>query len=138
MPRKRNINDFETIVNEMGRFAAHIRSPIRGARLLSTGPAIDREKLSEQTFGDLEIRREVLGMFRAELPALLQALAATDGKPRSEIAHRLKGSSLAIGATALAEAAARLDAAPGAPGQLDAVEQAAAAVSRDIEALLAE
>jgi HPt (histidine-containing phosphotransfer) domain-containing protein len=105
---------------------------------LSTGQAIDRGKLSEQTFGDLEIRREVLGMFRAELPSLLHALAATDGGPRSEVAHRLKGSALAIGATALAEAAAALDADPAAAGLLEAVEHSAAAVSRDIEALLAE
>jgi hypothetical protein len=39
---------------------------------------------------------------------------------------------------ALAKAAAELDSAPAGPGLLDAVEQAAADVSRDIEALLAE
>jgi HPt (histidine-containing phosphotransfer) domain-containing protein len=107
-------------------------------RALSTGPAIDRQKLDDQTFGDREIRREILGMFRAELPALLQALSATSGNARSEIAHRLKGSALAIGGMALAKAAAELDSAPAGPGLLDAVEQAAADVSRDIEALLAE
>jgi HPt (histidine-containing phosphotransfer) domain-containing protein len=107
------------------------------SRSLSTDDAIDRLKLEEQTFGDLAIRREVLGMFQAELPALLQALAATSGKARSEVAHRLKGSALAIGATMLSEAAASMETAPDAADALHLVETAASAVSRDIATLLA-
>jgi HPt (histidine-containing phosphotransfer) domain-containing protein len=99
---------------------------------------IDRGKLAEQTFGDPDIRREVLVMFTSELPALLQALAMTAGVARSAVAHRLKGSALAIGADSLAEAAAALDATPDEPGLMTALEAAAALVAADISQLLRE
>lgn len=99
--------------------------------------AIDRGKLDEQTFGDPGIREEVLRMFQAELPALLQAVAATSGAARAATAHRLKGSALAIGADRLAGAAAAVDAAPDAAERLSELETEAYAVQAEIAILLA-
>lgn len=123
----------------MGTFAAQTAMSIKGVQTLPTasGFAIDRAKLDEQTFGDLEIRRDILTLFQAEAPALLLALAATSGGPRAEIAHRLKGSALAIGATGLADVAARLEAMPDGEGLPGAVEAALADVLREIANLLA-
>jgi HPt (histidine-containing phosphotransfer) domain-containing protein len=82
------------------------------------------------------LRREVLAMFQAELPALLQALASTSGVSRGAVAHRLKGSALAIGADELAAAAAALDASPDDSALFRALERTAAAATSDISGLL--
>jgi HPt (histidine-containing phosphotransfer) domain-containing protein len=94
--------------------------------------AIDRAELDAQTFGDKALAREILGMFREQAPMLLQALAASSGPARAEVAHRLKGSSLAIGARDLAAAASALEAAPQDLAWLNAVESGVDAVLRDI------
>jgi HPt (histidine-containing phosphotransfer) domain-containing protein len=94
--------------------------------------AIDREKLTEQTFGDAALAAELLGMFAAQIPTLLAAAAATDGAARADIAHRIKGSALAIGATSAAESASRLEEAPGDPALVAALETACAAVFSEI------
>jgi HPt (histidine-containing phosphotransfer) domain-containing protein len=75
-------------------------------------PLVDIDELDVQTFHDGDIRREVIGMFRDQMPAILGALAAGDGVGRAEIAHRLKGSALALGARPLADAASRLEVHP--------------------------
>ncbi len=79
---------------------------------------IDLDMLDEQTFQDAVIRREVIGMFLDQAPAISSALAATSGQARADIAHRLKGSALALGATALAAAASRLEEQPDVPQSL--------------------
>jgi HPt (histidine-containing phosphotransfer) domain-containing protein len=94
--------------------------------------AIDRAHLAAQTFGDSALAREVLGLFREQADPLLQALAASSGAARADIAHRLKGSALAIGAFDLAAAAASLEAKPDDPFVLRAVEQGCADVMRAI------
>jgi HPt (histidine-containing phosphotransfer) domain-containing protein len=70
---------------------------------------IDSVHLHEQTFGDKALRLEVLVMFQTQTPLLIDALLAADGIARSEIAHRLKGSCLAVGAIPLAEAASAIE-----------------------------
>ena len=79
---------------------------------LSMRLIIDLSHLDEQTFGDADLRQEVLGMFQLQIPLLLTALEAAHGEARAEIAHRLKGSCLAIGANQLADAAALIEDAP--------------------------
>jgi HPt (histidine-containing phosphotransfer) domain-containing protein len=79
----------------------------------------------------------VLSMFRDQAPTLLLALRAAEGAARAEVAHRLKGSALAIGASGLAEAAAALEAAPGDAVLIDAVEDASGAVVADVDRILA-
>jgi HPt (histidine-containing phosphotransfer) domain-containing protein len=71
------------------------------------GP-IDLSHLRQMTLGDAALEREVLGMFSAQALRLVKALAVnpTDA---SALAHTLKGSARAIGAFAVADAAARLE-----------------------------
>jgi HPt (histidine-containing phosphotransfer) domain-containing protein len=76
-------------------------------------PMIDIAELDQQTFHDPEIRREVIGIFIDQAPAILAGIESSIGATRSDIAHRLKGSALALGARPLAEAASRLELAPG-------------------------
>jgi HPt (histidine-containing phosphotransfer) domain-containing protein len=99
-------------------------------------PLVDRDELDSQTFRDGDIRREVIGMFRDQMPAILGALAAGEGVARAEIAHRLKGSALALGAKPLAEAASRLEASPADPAALAEVRALADATLQALLALL--
>ena len=102
---------------------------------------IDIVHLRRMTLGDAALEREVLTMFSAQASRLAQALAAmpTDAPA---LAHTLKGSARAIGAFAVADAAAQLETlikdgrhTAEALGELDdAVAQARAA----IEAMLGE
>jgi HPt (histidine-containing phosphotransfer) domain-containing protein len=73
---------------------------------------INLAHLDEQTFGDLAIRREVIDLFQAQAPVIMAAISASTGQARSDAAHRLRGSALALGAGPLAEASFRLEAAP--------------------------
>jgi HPt (histidine-containing phosphotransfer) domain-containing protein len=75
-------------------------------------PIIDQTELDQQTFHDPDIRREVIGMFMEQAPAILAGIEGSTGAARADIAHRLRGSALALGAKPLAEAAARLEVAP--------------------------
>jgi HPt (histidine-containing phosphotransfer) domain-containing protein len=96
---------------------------------------INRTKLDEQTFGDSGLRREVLALFAAQAPILLATLAASSGEVRSQTAHRLKGSALAIGAEQLASHADALEREPDAPSHLQAVQTALADVLNAIPKL---
>jgi HPt (histidine-containing phosphotransfer) domain-containing protein len=73
------------------------------------GP-IDFEHLSRMTLGDAGLEQEVLAMFSAQSGKLIVALAAMPADAPA-LAHTLKGSARAIGAMAVADAAARLEAA---------------------------
>ena len=72
--------------------------------------SIDFEHLQRMTLGDAAIEQEVLAMFSAQSDRLVQTLAAMPADA-SALAHTLKGSARAIGAFAVADAAARLEAA---------------------------
>jgi HPt (histidine-containing phosphotransfer) domain-containing protein len=73
------------------------------------GP-IDFEHLNRMTLGDAGLEQEVLAMFVAQSTKLVSTLAAMPANA-SALAHTLKGSARAIGAFAVADAAARLEAA---------------------------
>jgi HPt (histidine-containing phosphotransfer) domain-containing protein len=73
------------------------------------GP-IDFEHLSRMTLGDAGLEQEVLAMFVAQSAKLVSTLA-TMPSDTCALAHTLKGSARAIGAFAVADAAARLEAA---------------------------
>ena len=76
-------------------------------------PVIDLVHLSRQTLGDTALESELLRLFDAQARAFVARLraptaqgeTARDLQPRIDLAHTLKGSSRAIGAFALAEAA---------------------------------
>ena len=73
------------------------------------GP-IDIDHLQRMTLGDASLEREVLAMFSAQAARLIGALAALPPEAGA-LAHTLKGSARAIGAFAVADAAADLEAA---------------------------
>jgi HPt (histidine-containing phosphotransfer) domain-containing protein len=72
------------------------------------GP-IDFEHLKRMTLGDAGLEQEVLAMFAAQSVKLMAQLATVPADAGA-LAHTLKGSARAIGAFAVAEAAARLEA----------------------------
>jgi HPt (histidine-containing phosphotransfer) domain-containing protein len=71
------------------------------------GP-IDLSHLQRMTLGDAGLEQEVLAMFSAQSARILGELA-TMPADRAAHAHTLKGSARAIGAFAVADAAARLE-----------------------------
>ena len=71
------------------------------------GP-IDIEHLQRMTLGDASLEREVLAMFSAQAASLICTLA-TFPADAPALAHTLKGSARAIGAFAVADAAADLE-----------------------------
>ena len=73
------------------------------------GP-IDFEHLNRMTLGDTGLEQEVLAMFVAQSATLVGTLAAMPADA-SALAHTLKGSARAIGAFAVPDAAAELEAA---------------------------
>ena len=72
------------------------------------GGPIDFDHLQRMTLGDAAIEQEVLAMFSAQTADLVAKLAALPADS-SVLAHTLKGSARAIGAFAVADAAARLE-----------------------------
>ena len=83
-------------------------SRLRHARVLAgtSNPAlsgavgpIDRAHLSRYTLGSLELEREILGLFVAQLPLSIEQLrfAVTD-REWQVAAHTIKGSARAVGA----------------------------------------
>lgn len=104
-----------------------------------SGPAavLDRVHLDRQALGDAALAGEVLRLFRDQLGPQARTVEADASAMRAEIAHRLKGAAFNIGAFDLAEAAARLEAAPQDDAAARAVAASAAALLAAIEATLA-
>jgi HPt (histidine-containing phosphotransfer) domain-containing protein len=102
------------------------------------GP-IDFEHLSHMALGDPALECEVLTMFVTQSAKLLDQLAALPPEAGS-LAHTLKGSARAIGAFAVAEAAAHLETTLVGQGDarsaLDGLRDAVADVQGAIEAFL--
>ena len=93
----------------------------------------------EEALGDAGLEQEVLAMFSAQAAELVNALAAMPSDAGA-LAHTLKGSARAIGAFAVADAAARLEAVMGSGSDpSDSLAELGDAVSlarASIEALL--
>jgi len=81
------------------------------AQQQSADPSVfDRAHLARYTMQSEELEREVLGLFLAQMPAMLQMIAtATDAAEWKLAAHTLKGSAAAIGAGQIQEFATRLE-----------------------------
>jgi HPt (histidine-containing phosphotransfer) domain-containing protein len=95
---------------------------------------INLAHLNDQSFGDADLRREILEMFLNQTPPLIEAFYAANGPARSDIAHRIKGSCLAIGATQLGDAASLLEITPDAAVDLRVIAEA---TMQEIKKLLA-
>lgn len=78
----------------------------------SDGPAIlDLRHLTAQTMGDVDLARDVLGMFLEQSNDVLRSVRdAVDGRSRSDAAHLLKGSASAVGAFVVARQAGAVEA----------------------------
>ena len=71
------------------------------------GP-IDWAHLTRMTLGDVSLEREVLAMFAGQSAGLVRALAGLPANAAT-LAHTLKGSSRAVGAVRVSEAAEWLE-----------------------------
>jgi len=72
--------------------------------------AFDIELLRRYAFEDAALERELLELFRGQLPLLVSQLAEAKGQPDWHMAaHTLKGSARSVGAPALAELALELE-----------------------------
>lgn len=108
-------------------------------------PPLDLVHLARQCLGDHELEAELLGLFRLQARTSMAELSDSrllSLESRAKIAHRLRGSALAIGAGRVAKAAARLEELASAGGDhrsaeadataalLSAVAEALAAIDR--------
>jgi HPt (histidine-containing phosphotransfer) domain-containing protein len=115
----------------------------RPSRVNIDGRAIDLVHLARQTDGDESLEAELLAMFDRQSEKLNQRLKVTDlsRRARADIAHRLRGSALAIGAFAVASAAeaveAKLEGEGDAGAEIAALDTAVAAARAAIAELSA-
>jgi HPt (histidine-containing phosphotransfer) domain-containing protein len=104
----------------------------------AAAPVLDLVHLSRQTLGDVALETELLRLFEGQARAFAERLrappdtgeAARDARLRGELAHTLKGSSRAIGAFALADAAEAYEDALRAGGADAALPRLVAALDR--------
>ena len=105
-------------------------------------PPLDLVHLARQCLGDHELEAELLGMFRLQAPALTAQLAGYPPlslESKAKIAHRLRGSALAVGARRVASAAWRIEELASAAGdQRSAEARAVAALQSAVAEALAE
>jgi HPt (histidine-containing phosphotransfer) domain-containing protein len=78
----------------------------------SSSRPIDLVHLAKQTMGDKALEIEVLQIFARQARACLAELTRGEACDVKAVAHRLKGAAAAVGAQDVANAAARLEAAP--------------------------
>jgi chemotaxis protein histidine kinase CheA len=83
------------------------------------GPPLDLVHLARQCLGDRELEGELLGLFRRQartLTAELSDPSLLSLESKAKIAHKLRGSALAVGARRVAGAAWRIEELAGAAG----------------------
>lgn len=96
---------------------------------------IDLDHLARQTMGDKSLETEVLALFAREARRAMDALAAARGDEARTIAHRLKGAAAGVGACAVRDASAALEASPRDAALLAALAHAVAEANDFISAL---
>lgn len=70
----------------------------------------DRTHLAQYTMESPDLEREIVGLFMAQLPAILERLLNVSSRADWRMAtHTLKGSALAIGACRIGEFAKKLE-----------------------------
>ena len=106
-------------------------------------PIIDLVLLARHSLGDQNLELELLEMFERQAARLIGQLTETipqNSKAAADLAHKLKGSALAVGANRVAQAASRLEALcndpPGQSGLAAALANLAASVSEAREAIV--
>ena len=82
----------------------------KSGRTKSVPVIFDRSHLAQYTLDSPELEREIIGLFVAQLPAILDRLQNGDSREDWRIAtHTLKGSALAIGACKIGDLARKLE-----------------------------
>jgi HPt (histidine-containing phosphotransfer) domain-containing protein len=120
--------------------ASRRESPIFG------DPPVDLVHLSRQCQGDPDLEEELLGLFGRLAPALVAQLSDPQMRleQKAEIAHKLRGSALAIGAGRVARAAeaieemARAPRRGDGPGEEGAASLAVAALQQTVSEAIAQ
>ena len=104
---------------------AHVRHP--GAGGCPPLNALDLDHLERQSLGDRDLAVELLGLFDCQAAQTLARLMEQGQtvQARSDLAHTLKGSALAVGAMAVAEAAEHYEDALANPPHKSSAELAA-------------
>jgi HPt (histidine-containing phosphotransfer) domain-containing protein len=113
----------------------------RGAKPASasrTKRPVDLAHLARQTMGDRALEQEVLGLFVKQALTIRERLAGADAAERRRLAHSLKGAALSIGAVAVSDCLALIEADPDdadaqmrrLPGLIDEVRDFVAATHR--------
>jgi HPt (histidine-containing phosphotransfer) domain-containing protein len=82
----------------------------KSGRAKSVPVIFDRSHLAQYTLDSPELEREIVGLFVAQLPAILDRLQNGDSREDWRVAtHTLKGSALAIGACKIGDLARKLE-----------------------------
>jgi HPt (histidine-containing phosphotransfer) domain-containing protein len=100
-------------------------------------PPVDLVHLARQTDGDAALQQELLALFDKQSASLLALSSdrSAERRRRADAAHQLKGSALAMGASAVAQAAAAVEAAlAGDAAGPEAVESALAGLAAAVAA----
>jgi HPt (histidine-containing phosphotransfer) domain-containing protein len=93
-------------------------------------PPLDLVHLTRQCLGDRELETELLGLFQLQAPALTAQLSDSPVlslESKARIAHTLRGSALAVGASRVATAASRIEELASIGGDLGSAETHAVA-----------
>jgi len=101
---------------------------------------LDLGHLARQCHGDTALQRDLLCLFQLQAHALMGRIAVTLTEPGelADIAHALRGSALAIGATRVAVSAGALEAAARATGDAGlGLSEAIAALDAEVAAVIA-
>jgi PAS domain S-box-containing protein len=98
--------------------------------------ALDKDEVLARVDGDMELLRELHGIFVAEYPKLLsrvrEAMTERNGEALGKAAHTIKGMLSNLGAKSAAEAALRLEKMPAGEG-LSGADEAYTVLEREIE-----
>lgn len=76
---------------------------------------VDLEHLARQTMDDREVEREVLDLFVRQALSVRDAIGSADLAERLSLAHALKGAARGVGAFAVADCVAEIEARPDDP-----------------------
>lgn len=118
--------------------AKAVRPERRGKDALPS--PVDLEHLDRQTFGDADLQRQVLTLFRRHLADQIGRLkAARTVDERREVAHALVGAARGVGAFPVADLASAIEQASGLPTEtVAALDRAAGAAQDFIASYLSE
>ena len=104
-------------------------------------PPLDLVHLARHCLGDHDLEDELLGLFRVQSRALAAQLSdpgLSSLESKANIAHKLRGSALAIGAGRVADAALRIEEIATPTGDRGQLAQATAALNSAVAEAVAE